>query len=50
MRFAVIERIADFDEMFRINFDIAYILMQVLVVYLDGNTGIYMILEMVIAD
>lgn len=46
MHAAVIEGVVDFNKMRSVNFYKAYILVQVLIVYLDGNTGIYMILKL----
>ncbi|WP_222708595.1 hypothetical protein [Paenibacillus sp. N3.4] len=36
------------NEMLVVNFNKAYILMQVLIVYLDGNAGICMILKVMV--
>ncbi|SDO93104.1 hypothetical protein SAMN04487897_12732 [Paenibacillus sp. yr247] len=48
--FSVIDRIIYLNKMHAVNFNEAYILIKVLIVYLDGNAGIYMILKMMIAS
>lgn len=46
MRIPIVECITYFDKIQGVDFNEAYILIYILIVYLDGNTGFSMILKM----
>lgn len=48
MRLSAVKGVIDLDEITVIQFNESYILVQILIVYLDGYARIYMILEMII--